>query len=153
LFKYLVLLFLGLPLLVGGSEAREMKKLVGSLNGLPQNLDPAAVVSSAEWHTLLNLGVNLVTHDHQGHLVADAAESWNISSDFTTFEFSLKSSVKDSKGNPLQSSDWKATFTHLLHSGGSTHSFIGDFLDESGIETPSPYVLKLKLKKPHPNSF
>jgi MarR-like DNA-binding transcriptional regulator SgrR of sgrS sRNA len=147
IFCRVIIVALSLILTLSGSEAIEMKKLVGSLNGLPQNLDPAAVVSSAVWHTLLNLGVNLVTHDRQGHLIGDAASEWTVSPDFTAFEFSLQKNLKDSEGNPLQSSDWKASFLYLLRSGGSTHSFIGEFLDESGIETPDPYTLKLKLKK------
>lgn len=123
--------------------------IVGSLNGAPQSLDPAQIIESAQWHTLLNLGMTLVTYDRKGRLVGDAAQSWQVSPDLREFSFTLIDNARDSAGNPLDSSDWRATFLHLLRSGGSTHSFIAEFLDETGIETPSPRQLVLRLKKPY----
>ncbi|MDR3606507.1 MAG: ABC transporter substrate-binding protein [Oligoflexia bacterium] len=124
-------------------------KIIGSLNGAPEKLDPAAIVDSAQWHALINLGVNLITHDHQGRLLGEAAKSWTVSDDFQTFSFDLVEGLRDSDGNPLDSSDWKATFLHLLRSGGSTHSFISEFLAIDGIVTPSPTRLILHLKQPY----
>lgn len=142
-------------LAVSGSAAqppvhkKTRRTIVGSLNGAPDSLDPAAIIDSAQWHTLLNMGVNLVAHDRDGRMVGEAAQRWTISPDLRVFTFDLIDGVKDSDGKILDSSDWKATFLHLLRSGGSTHSFISEFLDESGIETPSPSRLVLRLKKPY----
>ncbi|MGK5083238.1 ABC transporter substrate-binding protein [Bdellovibrionota bacterium FG-1] len=127
----------------------KIKTLTGSLNGAPFILDPAKILDSSQWHTLINLGVTLVRHDASGRLVGEAAKSWTVSSDFKTFTFELRRDIKDSQGAVLDSSDWKASFTHLLRSGGSTHSFVSEFLNEAGIETPSSYKLQLQLKKPY----
>jgi len=125
------------------------ESITGSLNGAPEKLDPAEIVDSAQWHTMVNLGSGLVTYDSQGRLVGDFATSWVISPDHLKFSFKLNTGRKDSLGRELDSEDWKATFIHLLRSGGSTHSFVAEFLDESGIETPSKYELTLNLKKPY----
>lgn len=127
----------------------DRRVIVGSLKGAPQSLDPAAIVESAQWHTLVNLGVNLVTHDAEGRMVGEAARSWQISDDLKTFTFDLADGIRDSEGTQLDSGDWRATFLHLLRSGGSTHSFISEFLDEKGIETPNQTRLVLRLKKPY----
>jgi MarR-like DNA-binding transcriptional regulator SgrR of sgrS sRNA len=123
--------------------------ILGSLNGAPEILDPAEIVDSAQWHTLVNLGENLVAHDSSGRLIGDFALSWTVTLDHMNFSFKLAKGRKDSNGNELDSSDWRATFVHLLRSGGSTHSFVAEFLDEQGIETPSPYELVIHLKKPY----
>lgn len=122
---------------------------MGSLNGLAEVYDPAAIVNSAQWHILVNLGVNLVVRDGQGRLVGEAAKTWRVSPDLTEFRFQLRDGLRDSAGHVLDSQDWRETLTHLLRSGGSTHSFISQFLDEGGIATPDSRTLVLKLKKPY----
>ena len=112
-------------------------------------MNTAAVKSSAQWHTLLNLGLTLVKNDSKGRIIGDGAKSWEISKDFKTFTFHLRDNLRDSKGNKLDSSDWKASFLHLLKSGGSTHSLISDFLPAEGVKTPSPMILELNFNKPY----
>ncbi len=146
------LIFLGLSVINSMNmlaNADQNKRIVGSLNGAPSKLDPAEIVDSAQWHTLLNLGVCLVKHDAVGNLVGEAAKSWTVSSDFREYSFELVEGLLDSEGKALTSEDWKATFSHLLKSGGSTHSFISQFLTDAGIETPSPNKLILKLNAPY----
>src|SRR5690349_18604275 len=92
--------------------------VTGSLNGAPFILDPAQVLDSSQWHTLTNLGVNLVSHDKEGRLIGVGAESWKISPNFSEFIFHLRNDIRDSNGELLDSSDWKASFLHLLRSGG-----------------------------------
>lgn len=122
-------------------------RLIGTVNGSSQKLDPAQIEVSAQWHTLLNLGMNLVRYDESAALVGDGAIGWTINPEATVFEFQLRVPVKDSGGQLLTSKDWKATFLHLLNKKGSTHSFIKEYLDPDGIQTPSPEVLRLVLKK------
>lgn len=130
-------------------ESTKRSVIVGSLNGAPQDLDPAAIIDSSQWHTLVNLGINLVAHDKEGRLVGEAARSWEVSDGLRTFSFNLLDGIKDSDGTPLDSRDWRASFEHLLRSGGSTHSFIAEYLEAGGIETPSPSRFVLHLKKPY----
>jgi MarR-like DNA-binding transcriptional regulator SgrR of sgrS sRNA len=138
-------------MLAGANKADhvEMRTFVGSLNGTPSELDPARIINSAQWHTMLNLGVTLVTHDRYGNLVGEGARSWRVSDDQKEYVFDLARDVRASSGRGLDAEDWKATLLHILRSSGSTHSFVSEFLDESGVQTPSPYELHLKLKKPY----
>jgi ABC-type transport system substrate-binding protein len=153
--KFLILLNMGVIFFCMNSFAKKTtiqseKILIGSLNGAPSGiLNTAAVKNSSQWHTLLNLGVTLIKNDPHGRIVGDAAMSWDISKDFKTFVFHLRSDIKDSKGNKLDSADWKASFLHLLKSNGSTHSLISDFLPIEGVKTPSATILELHLKKPY----
>jgi nickel transport system substrate-binding protein len=130
------------------------KTIIGSLNGAPNGiLNTAAIKNSSQWHMLINLGMTLIRNDAQGRVIGEAAESWEISKDFKTFTFYLRDNLKDSRGNKLDSSDWKASFLHLLKSGGSTHSLISELLPEDGIITPNALTLELHLTKPYQTLF
>jgi ABC-type transport system substrate-binding protein len=152
---FIGLLFVaGAPVAIGLADAstpvkRQHDVIVGSLNGAPASLDPARIVESSQWHALENMGVTLVTHDREGRLVGEAARTWRVSDRFRRYSFTLARGIRDSKGRELDSSDWRATFLHLLRSGGSTHSFVAQFLDPAGIQTPSPLQLIIRLKRPY----
>ena len=74
------------------------------------------------------------------------AESWTVSPDGRTYDFTLRKGVKFHNGDALTSEDVKYTFDRYRGAGAKP-------LKErvAAVETPSPYQVRFRLKNPWPD--
>jgi peptide/nickel transport system substrate-binding protein len=83
-------------------------------------------------------------------IVGDLAESWEMAKDGLSYTFKLFNNVKFHDGAPMTSEDVKASYERIINpppgvvsARRSLHADIGS------IETPDPYTVVFKMKKPN----
>jgi peptide/nickel transport system substrate-binding protein len=74
------------------------------------------------------------------------AESWQVSPDGRVYEFTLRKGVKFHNGDPLTSEDVKFSFERYK---GASAKAIHERV--AAVETPSPLLVKFRLKNPWPD--
>lgn len=93
---------------------------------------------------------NLVQHDPQqpAKIIGDLAESWEVSSDATTFTFRLLKGVRWHDGSPFTSADAKASLDRMYNPPkGTIVPKAGELMGAiKTAEVPEPDVLKVTLK-------
>ena len=77
-------------------------------------LDPAFHLSTADVATTLHAYDNLVWRQHDGSLKPMLAESWEASSDLTSYTFNLREGVKFHHGKEFKAEDVVYTFKRLI---------------------------------------
>ena len=81
----------------------------------PPSLDPGLATDTTSANILLNIMDPLVKLDNDQNPVANAAESWDISSDGKTYTFHLRNDLKWTNGDPVTAHDfeysWKRTIS------------------------------------------
>lgn len=84
------------------------------LNADPESLDPQLSSSTQSSTVLYDLREGLVTRDRNGRLAPGAAKEWIVSADGKTYTFNLRSNLKWSNGEELDSRDFVYAFRRLV---------------------------------------
>ena len=134
-----IALLLGAALfMVSGAYAAETPKHGGVLKfavgAEPPNYDCHAQVSFAFIHPVRPHYNTLLKFDTENYpaIKGDLAESWAVSKDGLTYTFKLRKGVKFHDGSAFSSADIKATY-----------------VASASIDTPDPYTVVFRLKKPN----
>lgn len=119
-----------------------------NINVFPITLDPPLLTNtSANW-VVLEIGDRLVEF-HQGGIRANLAKSWQVSHNFTQFNFNIAQNFKFSDGAPVSAYDVKRTFDRNIRlareSRYGTH-----FKNIESVEAKNGRTLIVKLKKSSP---
>ena len=113
---FLLLLF-WVPAVLAGCM-RENNDFVYDLDGAPQNLDPQSAADPASRLVIANIFEGLATVGADGGIRAGAAESWTVSEDGLTYEFTLREDGKWSNGDPVTAEDFVYGFRRLFDRAG-----------------------------------
>lgn len=129
----------------------------------PSTLDPATaynIPAIGVSHLMFN---GLVTFDGRAAIVPDLAESWTLSPDGREYRFTLRQGVTFHDGQPMTSADVKYSLERVLRPetkspGASFFRLIEGAPDvtagkadhASGIETPTPDSVVIRLSAPQP---
>jgi len=147
------------------------------LNGAePESIDPAVITGQLDGRVAYALFDGLVHFDRHGVPQPAIAQSWNISSNATTYTFHLRSNAKWSNSEPVTANDfvesWKRTLLpetaaeyayvmyHIKNAQAFNEGKIKDFslvgvhaLDaqtlQVELEDPTPYFLDLLAYVPY----
>lgn len=110
--------------------------IVRHLSNDVQNLDPHYVNTHDEFQVTADLFEGLVTLSDDGRVVAGVAERWEISDDFKTFRFYLRSDARWSNGDQVTADDFVYSFRRALAPYNETSKseyFYGVFLNAEAI--------------------
>ncbi len=92
--------------------------VVGMATDSILSLDPASSYRDRETETVIrNMFDGLVTRTHDGKVVPELAESWDISEDGLTYTFKLRDGVYFHNGDQLDADDVVFTFEKILGLG------------------------------------
>lgn len=141
-----MVLLLLIPLTLGMALAKG-DTLVLDTTQDPVNLDPH-IASSVDFYLLGNAYDPLVAVGLDGVTVEGVlAESWDVSEDGLTFDFTLRSGVTFADGTPLDAQAVKGSIERLkaLQRGGA---WVVDPV--SSIDVLSPTELRIQLSQPFP---
>lgn len=146
-----------------GSPGSSKAILKLGLQDPPSTLDPAVaynIPAIGISHLMFN---GLVTFDPEAKVVADLAETWQVSPDGRVYRFTLREGVTFHDGQPLSSADVKYSLERVLRpetkSPGSSFFrqiegapavIAGQTPHASGIETPGPREVVIRLAAPQP---
>jgi len=119
----------------------------------PANWDIIATSTSRVYYSAGPVYNNLVKFDpmEPTAIVADLAESWEISEDGLTYTFKLRDGVKWHDGQPFSSADVKKTFDTVKNppeGQASPRQFVFNAVET--IEAPDALTVVLNLSKPSP---
>jgi peptide/nickel transport system substrate-binding protein len=127
----------------GGTYTEAAVGTVGNLNPvLPES------ATTDDINQLIFSG--LTRYDSAGHLVADLATSWHVSSDGLTYTFHLRHGVKWQDGVPFTSADVAFTLTAIQNP--DSRSPLASSWQGVTVATPDQYTVTFTLPEPL-NSF
>ncbi len=127
-------------------------------------MDPAqAGFDFASWSMTIAVYSALLDYSHGLHLHGDLAASWKLSPDGKTYTFHLRPGLVFSDGTPLTSSDVRFSLERVLNPKtaspgaylfggivGAKAFAAGKAAHVSGIQTPNPSTVVIKLTAPQP---
>ncbi len=130
----------------------------------PTTLDPAKVEDGDTIDLLQQVYEGLVAWSPENTVEPRLAESWTISEDGTTYTFKLKQGVKFHNGQTMTSADVKWSLERAANpklQSTVADAYMGDIVGLSemvegqatsvtGIETPDPNTVIIKIDKPRP---
>jgi peptide/nickel transport system substrate-binding protein len=126
--------------------AAKPARVVVALSGNPDSLDPQKTSGTLTFQVVKSVYDTLVEPDEKGMIVGALAESWEVSDDGLAWTFRLRSGVKFHNGDPLTSSDVKATFDRIK--SASTASPKASEFAGAEISAPSPSVVVIRFAAP-----
>tara|TARA_Y100000815_G_scaffold252699_2_gene257240 strand:- start:96845 stop:98428 length:1584 start_codon:yes stop_codon:yes gene_type:complete len=136
-------------------SAQEMPKSGGELKlavrGEPTSFDCQTATSFNTLQYLAPHYSTLLRFDQENYpeIVADTAESWDISDDLKTYTVTLKEGIEFHDGSTLDAEDVKATFERIAHPPEGVVSARQTALsDLESIEVTDPRTVKFTLKSP-----
>src|SRR6516165_7777206 len=91
---------------VAAAPAAAEKVLRIANQGEPETLDPHKTSTTIESNILCNLFEGLVVQDPKGNVAPGVAESWQVSDDGLTSQFTVRANSKWSNGEPITSGDF-----------------------------------------------
>jgi oligopeptide transport system substrate-binding protein len=101
-----------------GGQAAAEQVITVNWGTEPPSLDPGLASDTTSANILLNIMDPLVKLDADLNAVPNAAESWDVSEDGTTYTFHLRNDLKWTNGDPVTASDfeysWKRTVSPEL---------------------------------------
>jgi peptide/nickel transport system substrate-binding protein len=114
-----------------------------------ETLDPASTLAAYEF--LGALYNRLVKQAPDGTAVADLATTWESSADAKTWTFTMRDGVTFHNGKAFSSADAAYTLAHILDPATKSPQagVLSPFLKTSGISTPDPKTLVVKLTSPN----
>jgi peptide/nickel transport system substrate-binding protein len=118
----------------------------------PANYDCHATTATGVIHRTAPHYSTLIKIDefHYPQIVGDAAESWQVSSDYLTYTFKLRPNINFHDGSAFSSADVKATFERIRNPPVGVNSLRqSQFNDVSAIETPDPQTVVFRLSRPN----
>lgn len=126
-----------------GSGSGEYKDtLTVAAYGDQDTLDPQVNVTNDKVLRLLYSG--LLTHDEDGNVIDDLAESHESSEDGLTWTFTLRDDVKFASGKEFTSADVVATFERLINPDHALRYSDTVFFIES-VEAPDDYTVTFNM--------
>jgi len=138
--------------LVSGTALAQTPKRGGTLRVSYGN-----EISNLDFHTApgyemmwvaMNVGCGLVNITPDGKFVGDAAESWQVSSDYLTYTFKLRPSVLFHDGTPVDAAAVKFSIDRLKDP--ATKSGMRAFYDPvHSVEVLDPRTVQVRLKQPY----
>lgn len=121
--------------------------LQAAVGGDPQNLDPHTTTINVAQMVLDNVVQELFEVDENLDIQPLLAEDYEVSNDGTTYEITLKESVKFHNGDALTSADVKYTIERILNPDlGSPRAANFELVDS--IETPDESTVVFELSEP-----
>ena len=128
----------------------------------PYTLDPALAGDSTSINYILQIFSGLVTFDNDLEVIADVAESWEVSHDNLIYTFYLRDDVYFHNGDKVKAEDFKYSWEracNLLTESQTASLYLGDILgvDDvlsgytdtiSGVVVTDEYTLQVTLEKP-----
>lgn len=130
------------------ASAMAATDLVIATDAPPKSMNPHAYSSDANLSYMSNFFDGLLQRTSpDGKLAPALATSWERV-DEVTWKFSLREGVKFHNGNDFDSTDVKFTFTRMKDPKYSKLLNIANSIET--IETPDPYTVIFKTKKPVP---
>lgn len=130
----------------------------------PKDLDPHTVTGVPESQIIQSLFEGLVGKDPKTlEPTPGVAENWKISKDGKTYTFKLRKNAKWSNGEPITAKDFIFSWKRLLNPAtASEYAYQGFYilggkdyhqgnpqkLESSGLKSPDPYTLEVKLENP-----
>ncbi|MEO7386603.1 MAG: peptide ABC transporter substrate-binding protein [Gammaproteobacteria bacterium] len=94
---------------VGGASGTELaaRQILRAANGAePETLDPHRATGVTASNILRDVFEGLVTEAADGSLIPGAAESWTVSDDGRTYNFTLRANGRWSNGDPVTAEDF-----------------------------------------------
>ncbi len=154
-------LALVLPTLVLGSPSAAAEGPLRYFGGEVHSLDPAFIGSQSDVQLILQLYAGLTRMDEDGDPYPSLAESWSVSDDGLTYEFTLRPGLAFSDGTPLTSADVRRSWLRLLDPAtgarapdvlsvieGARERMAGGEESEVGVAAPDPLHLVVRLRHP-----
>jgi oligopeptide transport system substrate-binding protein len=128
----------------------------------PYTLDPATVSDADSAEYVMQIFSGLVKLDNNLEVVPDIAESWQISSDRTTYTFSLRHDARFQDGKGVKAADFKYSWERACNpaTGSQTAaSYLGDIVGVSdmlagknssisGVKAIDDYTLQVTIDSP-----
>lgn len=137
----------GPHLLAGPASAQtRAKELVLAEGTALKTLNPYRSISTPERHFIGLIFQRLVKIDHQGTIVGDLAESWDVK-DGKVWTFKLRKGVRFSNGEPFNAAAAKAAFD-VIADKGYAHVFAAQFSGITRSEVIDETTLRLHTEKP-----
>ena len=130
---------------IAGAEPKGTLK-VAMADFSHETFDPINFISRWSWA----LDDALITHDPQGNIVGEIAESFTISPDGKTWTFKIRKDVKFHNGDPLTAHD--VAFSVKRFSSEESTNPWSPYLRRNlaGMEVPDDYTFVYKTNKPEP---
>ncbi len=130
----------------------------------PTTLDPAKVEDGDTIDVLQQVFEGLVAWDEKNNVVPRLAEKWEITDGGTSYVFTLKKGVKFHNGKEMTSADVKWSIERACNpkvQSAVAIAYMGDVVgvkevvegkatEVTGVETPDPYTVIVKIDKPRP---
>lgn len=158
LLVFFALAFSSLAFLLGDLYLKNTKAAPGfggsyveGVVGQPRFINPIYGETNDVDRTLINLVFSgLMSYDKDGKIITDLAESYNVSADGRTYEFTLKENIFWHDGKPLTADDVVFTIK-TIQSADYKSPLRANWL-EIDVEKKSERALIFRLKGPY-NSF
>jgi peptide/nickel transport system substrate-binding protein len=112
-----------------------------------KTLNPYRSISTPERHFISQIFQRLVKIDHQGKIIGELAESWEVTDGGKLWTFRLKKGVKFSNGEPFNAEAAKFAFG-VITDKAYGHIFAAQFSGITRVEAADEYTLKLHTEKP-----
>jgi len=130
----------------------------------PESLDPQRGRTDSEHIILRDLFEGLTSLDQEARPVPAAASAWTVSDDGLTYQFTLRSGLRWSNGDPLNAEDFAFGLRRLVDPAtASPYAQIVDMIEGAsditagkrqaetlGIAVPNPSTLVVRLRAPTP---
>ncbi len=166
-FLYLFsLALLSLLIITCGSSSSEIDKnaIFVNVGEEPQTMDPSLNSSIEASMYIFHAFEGLAGRDQSNNIVPLAAESWDISDDYLTYTFYLKTNALWSDGKPVVASDFIYAWSRVVDpKTGASYSYqmeplknakaitAGELpLSELGVKAIDDYTLEVTLEAPTP---
>jgi oligopeptide transport system substrate-binding protein len=128
----------------------------------PLTLDPAIAADMSSYMYVMQIFSGLVGLDQQLDIVPDIANSWDVSSDNTTYTFHLRQGVKFQDGREVKAADFKYSWERACNpatGSGTAATYLGDIVgakdmlagkteEISGVEVLNDYTLQVAIDAP-----
>ncbi len=137
-------LFACAAVLVGAAEARTV---TWARSGDSLTLDPHAQNEGVTHALAHQIYEPLIIRDNQGKPLPALAESWQLTSDPTVWEFKLRSGVKFHDGRPFTADDVIFSFRRALQPASDMKQLLSSVEELIKVDD---YTLQIKTKGPNP---
>jgi ABC-type transport system substrate-binding protein len=138
----------GVQFLGGRAEAQARPKEIVLAEGTAlKTLNPYRSISTPERHFINLIFQRLVKIDHQGKIVGELADAWEVTDGGKVWTFKLKKGIKFSNGEPFNAQAAKFAFDTITDKAYA-HIFAAQFSALTRIETPDENTLRFSTERP-----
>lgn len=130
--------------------------------GEPYTLDPAFASDTTSYFIIDNLYEGLYTYDKSGKIVEGAAGKVDVSSDATTYTFTIRDDATWSNGDPVTAQDFEYSWKRVLNpktgaydpsslyyiKGAEEYNTGTGSADDVGVKAKDDHTLVVELKAP-----